>query len=223
MSGRLLLIRLPRAAVPIASNSHSDIRAAGRAPVCQTAPPHAADPATRGASADPRSLHHRATGSPSGGSRMGMPVAMLGQARKNARMWVLDPANSPDLVAALKERSRGKDYEVVWVGEGWRGLVDECHKALVADFPEYELLAVKQKFGVLAYQAFPRPWVEGERGWTQDEAASVNTITEMAQSKSQSVCEWCGAEGWLRDNRSVWLTLCNACEDRFPDPPYVVG
>jgi hypothetical protein len=39
------------------------------------------------------------------------------------------------------------------VGEGWRPLVEECHARLQAAFPDYELLAVKQKWGALELHA----------------------------------------------------------------------
>jgi hypothetical protein len=111
---------------------------------------------------------------------------------------------------------------VAWVGEGWRLLVAECHERLVAAYPEYELLAIKQKHGALSYQAFPSRGVEGERPWSADEAAELDAITEVFSIRSEAVCEWCGAVARLRDWRTVELTLCDACDQRFPDPPYEV-
>ena len=81
-------------------------------------------------------------------------------------MWALDPANSRDLIAWLRPHARNRDFEVARVGEGWRSLVEECHERLAAAFPDYELLAIKQKWGVLDYQAFPRRWAEGQQRWT---------------------------------------------------------
>jgi hypothetical protein len=52
---------------------------------------------------------------------------------------------------------RVRDFEL-FVGDGWRDLVLACHRDVVAEFPQYELLAVKEKFGALAFQAFPRRW-----------------------------------------------------------------
>jgi hypothetical protein len=137
-------------------------------------------------------------------------------------VWCLDPANSAELMARLRRHGRGGDFEVAWVGEGWRSLVEECHERLVAAFPEYELLAIKQKYGVLSYQAFPGRWVEGQRRWSADEAVEMDAITEEFRARSESVCEWCGVVARLRDRRTVELTLCDACDRRFPDPPYQV-
>lgn len=111
---------------------------------------------------------------------------------------------------------------MAWVGEGWRSLVAELHERLVAAFPEYELLAIQQKHGVLLYQALPRRWVEGERPWSADEAAELDTIADEFSIRSEAVCEWCSAVARPRDWRTVELTLCDACDQRFPDPPHGV-
>lgn len=138
-------------------------------------------------------------------------------------VWCLDPVNSAELMAQLRPHGRGGEFEVAWVGEGWRTLVAECHERLRAAFPEYELLAIKQKYGVLSYQAFPRRRrVDGEPSWSAGEAAQVNAITDELSIRSQGVCEWCGAVAALCDRRTVELTLCEACDQRFPDPPYEV-
>jgi hypothetical protein len=137
-------------------------------------------------------------------------------------MWCLDPVNSPDLIARLRPHGRGRDYEVARVGEGWRPLVDECHTRIVAVLPEYELVYIKQKYGVLIYQAYPRRAVDGERPWTGHEDRVLGVITGDIQNRSETVCEWCGAAGQLREWRNHELTLCDACDERFPDPPYPV-
>lgn len=41
----------------------------------------------------------------------------------------------------------------MWIGEGWRELAEECHARILEEFPDYELLNVKQKHGALEYQA----------------------------------------------------------------------
>ena len=135
-------------------------------------------------------------------------------------VWCLDPVNCGELIAELRPHARSSvGFEVVWVGEGWRPLVQDCHRRLVVAFPEYELLAIKQKWGALAYQAFPRPGVKGERRWSPDEARELGRITGEFWKRSETVCEWCGAAARLRDWRSLELTLCDACDARFPDPP----
>ncbi len=137
-------------------------------------------------------------------------------------MWCLDPVNSPDLIARLRPHGRDRDFEVAWVGEGWRPLVDDCHTWIVAALPDYELVNIKQKYGALIYQAYPRRAVDGERPWTAQEYQVLGTITSDIQDRSETVCEWCGAFGQLREWRKLELALCAACDQRFPDPPYPV-
>jgi radical SAM superfamily enzyme YgiQ (UPF0313 family) len=79
-------------------------------------------------------------------------------------MWVLDPVNSPSLIASLRPHSIAPDFEVVFVGEGWRELVEECHQRLASEFPKYRFDAIEQKFGVLAYQATLQGGSGGETG-----------------------------------------------------------
>lgn len=132
-------------------------------------------------------------------------------------MWTLDPANSPDLMKALAPHWRRPAADVAWVGEGWRHLVEECHRKVSARFPDYELLNIKQKYGVLAFLASPRPWSRGTSTWT-DEALELEQIIREYTRRSESTCEYCGAAGELRDSRTMHLTLCDRCDARFSDP-----
>jgi hypothetical protein len=137
-------------------------------------------------------------------------------------MWCLDPVNSAELINRLRPHGRDGDFEVAWVGEGWRTLVEACHDRLLTAFPEYELLAIKQKYGELSYQAFPRRRVEGRTQWSREEAAELDKITAEFETLSQTVCEWCAAAAQLREWRTTELTLCDDCDARFPDPPFRV-
>ncbi|SDG17974.1 hypothetical protein [Streptomyces griseoaurantiacus] len=103
------------------------------------------------------------------------------------------------------------------VGPGWRALVLRCHEAVVAVFPEYELLAVKQKWAVLSFQAFPRPWKRGGN-WTSDEAVRLDALVAGFTAASERLCERCGNAGSLRETRRIELTLCDVCESHVgPD------
>ncbi|MFC0600211.1 hypothetical protein [Streptomyces palmae] len=97
------------------------------------------------------------------------------------------------------------------VGPGWRSIVLRCHEAVVAEFPEYELLAVKQKWAALAFQAFPRPRKRGGN-WTSDEAHRLDALVAEFVAISKHTCERCGNAGTLRETRPIELTLCDACE-----------
>jgi hypothetical protein len=137
-------------------------------------------------------------------------------------VWTLDRANSGDLIARLRPHARRFTFQAADVGEGWRPLVEECHERLQAAFPDYELLAVKQKYGGLEYQAFPRPHAQAGKQWTAQEYADLQAITGEIRRRSERTCEWCGSAGTHRESRKLKLTLCDACHQRFPDPPYPV-
>ena len=135
-------------------------------------------------------------------------------------MWVLDRGNSPDLLQRLRTHSLSDDLEVIWCGEGWRSLVEACHDELAAAFPDYRFYNIKQKWGVLAFQARPRT---GDA--TSEEQAHVQKITEKYGAASGSVCEWCGRAGSLREGLLVAdqpsdLTLCDTCSQDMSDTPY---
>lgn len=123
------------------------------------------------------------------------------------------PASALD---ALRPRLRvpGQPFAI---GPGWRRLVLGCHRRMAAEFPAYELLAVKQKYGRLSFQAFPRPWRPGERSWTSEEHARLHEILDATTARSESLCERCSAAARLRRTRRLWLTLCDACEVAVPE------
>jgi hypothetical protein len=129
--------------------------------------------------------------------------------RNTEKVWCLDPANSPELIASLEDHARQPWERVAWVGEGWKELVAECHERLLAQFPTYELLNIKQKYGRLEFQAFPRTWSSSGNSWTTQEYAALKAITDVVGARSETICEWCGAHGVLRDDREYWATLCD--------------
>lgn len=137
-------------------------------------------------------------------------------------VWVLDPTNSSELLDRLRPHSGYPDFEVVWCGEGWTELVGACHDELAASFPDYRFYAIKEKWGVLAFQARPRA---GEAA--AEEVDRLNEITEKYRAASEVVCEWCGRCGSLRTGARVERTLCDACANdlttmRFPKQTPIV-
>jgi hypothetical protein len=137
-------------------------------------------------------------------------------------MWFLNSGNSPELMGQLQRHWRVEcpvEERTVSVGEGWRLIVASCHSALAADFPDYELLAIKHKWGQLSYQAFPVRSQEGRRS-SREEFRHFDSIVGKFERLAESVCEWCGEPGLHRE-RPIWeVTLCDACDARFPDPPF---
>ncbi|MFC7468705.1 hypothetical protein ACFQVA_15890 [Actinomadura keratinilytica] len=80
-------------------------------------------------------------------------------------------------------RTAGQQFAI---GPGWRRLVLDCHHRISAEFPAYELLAVKQKYGRLSFQAFPRPWRPGERSWTPEEHARLHDLLDATTARSEA-------------------------------------
>ncbi|MBQ0846817.1 hypothetical protein J8N05_01100 [Streptomyces sp. BH-SS-21] len=72
-------------------------------------------------------------------------------------------------------------------------------------------MAVKQKWAVLAFQAFPRLRKRGGN-WTSEEMDRLDALVAEFTAASEHVCERCGAAGTLRETRRIELTLCDACE-----------
>ena len=107
------------------------------------------------------------------------------------RVWKLDPANSGDLIDRLRPHARRFILQAAQVGEGWRPLVEECHERLQATFPDYELLAVKQKYGALEYQALPasrhRARSSGRHGNTLTSGQLPEDQAQPAVQKTQGV------------------------------------
>ncbi|GGX41890.1 hypothetical protein GCM10010353_66340 [Streptomyces chryseus] len=122
---------------------------------------------------------------------------------------------SGDVLEPIRQHLRDPSHDVD-VSPGWRQLVLECHQSVVAEFPEYELLAVKQKWGALAFQAFPRPWKPGGN-WTDTEDARLHAVTDAFADRSEGICERCGADGSRRESRGVHLVLCKRCEMLVPE------
>jgi hypothetical protein len=128
----------------------------------------------------------------------------------SSKRWSEGPNdNAPELLVALRKHARAHDVDMD-VGDGWLPLVRECHEAVLAQFPDYELLAVKQKYGELAFQAWPRRW-SGPGSWTDDDHARIDDIVESFRERSAEVCERCGAHGRVRTLDRMLLTLCEGC------------
>jgi hypothetical protein len=96
------------------------------------------------------------------------------------------------------------------VGDGWLPLVRACHEAVVAEFPDYELLAVKQKYAGIEFQAFPRPWTGPDaRAWTREEDRRLEDIVGEFRERSTSVREECGGPGEERWIDGYALIRCD--------------
>ncbi|MGW0998927.1 hypothetical protein ACWD5V_37780 [Streptomyces sp. NPDC002523] len=79
----------------------------------------------------------------------------------------------------------------VW--PGWRGLLESLHEQILAVFPGYRLLDLKEKLGGL------RVYVEGPSG----SADRLRSLIALAEVKAERTCEFCGAPGRIR-TRDDW-------------------
>jgi hypothetical protein len=90
------------------------------------------------------------------------------------------------------------------VGQGWWPIVDKLHQDLLALDPDYQVAQIKEKFGELRYYIYISEGIDGE---TQQK---MDALTAVAEERSLTVCEKCGAPG-KPDTSRWWLkTTCEA-------------
>lgn len=139
-------------------------------------------------------------------------MTTLDEWRRVTTFW--PPEKVPSGLEPLVRHARGQNIGI-YIGPGWFDLARACHDAASSEFPDYELLAVKQKYARLEFQVFPRTWTPGG-SWTSDEARRLDDLIEPLQERSESICERCGQPGHERDSRPIMLTLCDCCEADVP-------
>lgn len=88
-----------------------------------------------------------------------------------------------------------------WVDEGWRKIVDDALKELIAAGWNKKLDQVKQKFC-------------GLRIYINDFNPVLRPIIDRAEELSFKTCEGCGAE---REKKGVKMgrAYCNACDEKL--------
>jgi len=92
-------------------------------------------------------------------------------------------------------RDIDRETAIECVGKGWSGLINELY-----DFkPEYtKVVQVKEKFG-------------GLRFYTDGTTEAFMNLIDDCEKRSYIICEECGKEGKIRENRAWILTLCDEC------------
>ena len=89
--------------------------------------------------------------------------------------------------------------------EGWYPLIQELIDILVKiDKPDFELLQVKEKFGILHF-------------YISNGTDEVYDIISKYETYSEHICEECG-EFYTAKNRlshGWWKTLCDKCAIKF--------
>ena len=56
-----------------------------------------------------------------------------------------------EILNVINHMSEPPPLNKIWCGEGWYGIIIECHKKLKAIDPDYRILQIKEKFGSLRY------------------------------------------------------------------------
>ena len=133
-------------------------------------------------------------------------------------MAVPEDADQTVLLEELRAHAKSPDRFALSVEAGWIPIVRECHRRLVAEFPDYEVAVISQKYGELRFYARPHPSTDA----TADDVEAqrrVDEIIGVAASRCSSTCELCGEPGSGRHERMYEMTLCNSCEATTADPP----
>ena len=96
-------------------------------------------------------------------------------------------------------------------GKGWYPLIANLCEKINAHLKENpnidqpEFAQVKEKFGML------RIYMDGGDDY-------IDELISQAESESSSVCEQCGAEGFLI-KKGWWRTICSHCEANLFSKP----
>jgi hypothetical protein len=108
----------------------------------------------------------------------------------------------------------------VWVGQGWRKIVQDTDKLLAYIAPNYQIAQIKEKFGVLRfYFHIPNDDMTEEKLNLVFEIA--DNIISCAEARSAQTCEDCGVDSRaanisLAPRRGVYgwvVTLCDECRN----------
>ena len=114
----------------------------------------------------------------------------------------------------------GDSYETFGIecNDGWFNLIWNLCQEIVDCYKEEEreldifVDQVKEKYGGLRF--YYHIDSEGTNNISPNEAGFSERIEEIVsryEEDSENVCEECGAEGRLRNDRPYILTLCDAC------------
>lgn len=94
-------------------------------------------------------------------------------------------------------------------GDGWEPLIRELSaklEKLILEIPEdkrksYKAFQVKEKFGTLRF-------------YMCASTKEMEALIDEAESKSETICEGCGAKAETREFGGWLRTTCDACEEK---------
>lgn len=88
------------------------------------------------------------------------------------------------------------------IGKGWMPLVSDLVDALVDTGKDFEIVQIKEKFGMLRFYANYKRIYDGR--------CQISNIVQAYENGSTFICENCGSYG--RPRRKGWIkTLCHTC------------
>lgn len=91
-----------------------------------------------------------------------------------------------------------RESAIECVGKGWSGLINELYDAIPEDT---KVVQVKEKFG-------------GLRFYVDSATEEFNNLIDDCEKRSYTICEQCGKEGKIREDRAWILTLCDECNSK---------
>ena len=95
-----------------------------------------------------------------------------------------------------------EEFRLIDCGYGWKDLILRCHQDLVSIDPDYKVVQIKQKFGMLRYYFTPS---------VQEDSKRMEERSFSHERESVRICEVCGSPGLLqkkKDGSSYFRTLC---------------
>lgn len=120
------------------------------------------------------------------------------------RLWGVMIMNREQLEYAL--RGNIAIQFRIEVGDGWIPLVFELHQQLKSLDPTYEIIQVKEKFGILRVYF---------RAIDSSKYTEMEKITSVYEAHSGIICEFCGGFG-KSCNLGGWMkTYCDQCYENW--------
>jgi len=92
--------------------------------------------------------------------------------------------------------------------KGWQDIVLRLHKKLTMLDPEYRIVQIKEKFGILRF------YYETDIKYIASKQSMMRYVAD-AEKESGYICEKCGSPGVLVKDEFHWRqTLCDHCLGR---------
>jgi len=104
-----------------------------------------------------------------------------------------------------KRALANNDYNV---GKGWKRLIENLCKNIIALDDSVRVLQVKQKFGSLCFY-----YKEGKKIECR---AEIRDLVYLAQSTSTGICEVCGSFEFVSTDTGLYVqALCRKCRKKL--------